>query len=98
MASADSAQQSRAQIRIRGRVQGVYYRASMVQEAQQAGLTGWVRNCADGSVEAVAEGSRAAIESLLAWCRQGPPGARVASVDVNWETATGSFSGFIVKR
>jgi acylphosphatase len=98
MASADSAQQSRAQIRIRGRVQGVYYRASMVQEAQQAGLTGWVRNCADGSVEAVAEGSRAAIESLLAWCRQGPPGARVASVDVNWEAATGSFSGFIVKR
>ena len=98
MASADSAQQSRAQIRIRGRVQGVYYRASMVQEAQQAGLTGWVRNCADGSVEAVADGSRAAIESLLAWCRQGPPGARVASVDVNWETATGSFSGFIVKR
>ena len=98
MASDDSAQQSRAHISIRGRVQGVYYRASMVQEAQKAGLTGWVRNCADGSVEAVAEGSRVAIESLLAWCRQGPPGARVASVDVSWEAAAGSFSGFTVKR
>jgi acylphosphatase len=94
----DSAQQSRAQIRIRGRVQGVYYRASMVQEAQKAGLAGWVRNCEDGAVEAVAEGSRPAIESLLAWCRQGPPGARVDSVDVSWEAAAGNFSGFTVKR
>jgi acylphosphatase len=98
MASDNSAQQSLAQIRIRGRVQGVYYRASMVQEAQKAGLTGWVRNCEDGDVEAVAEGSRAAIESLLAWCRQGPPGARVDSVNVNWQAAAGSFSGFTVKR
>jgi acylphosphatase len=94
----DSAQQSRAQIRIRGRVQGVYYRASMVQEAQKAGLAGWVRNCEDGAVEAVAEGSRPAIESLLAWCRQGPPGARVDSVDVSWKAAAGNFSGFTVKR
>ena len=53
-----------ATFKIRGRVQGVYYRASMVQEARGIGLTGWVRNCADGSVEAVAEGLGKRIEEL----------------------------------
>lgn len=98
MASHETDQPSRAQIRIRGRVQGVYYRASMVQEAHKARLVGWVRNCEDGSVEAVAEGRRAAIEALLAWCRLGPPGARVERVDVTWGEAAGEFSGFLIKR
>lgn len=94
----DDSGQQRAHIKIRGRVQGVYYRASMVQEAHKTGLTGWVRNCADGSVEAIAEGARPAIESLLAWCRHGPPGARVDNVEVNWQAAAGGLSGFVVRR
>ncbi len=88
----------RAHIRIRGRVQGVYYRASMVQAAAKAGLVGWVKNCEDGSVESIAEGSRGAVESLLAWCRQGPPGARVERVDVTGEEAGGKFLGFVIRR
>ena len=94
----DSGKKSRAHLKIRGRVQGVYYRALTVQEAQKLGLTGWVTNCADGSVEAVAEGTQATIESLIAWCRQGPAGARVDSVEVRWEVFRNDFPGFVVKR
>ena len=89
---------TRAHIQIRGRVQGVYYRASMVREAQHLGLTGWVRNDNDGSVEAVAEGVRADVESLIAWSHRGPAGARVDEVEVSWETPGHSFFGFVVKR
>ena len=71
-------EKSSVHLNISGRVQGVYYRASMLQEAQRLGLTGWVMNRPDGSVEAVAEGWKAKIEELIAWCRQGPQGARVA--------------------
>jgi acylphosphatase len=98
MTTADSMQQSRARIRIRGRVQGVYYRASLAQQAAQLGIVGWVRNCEDGSVEAVAEGNRAAIDSLLSWCRHGPPGARVDNVDALWETVAGDFDRFGIRR
>ena len=83
---------------IRGRVQGVYYRYSMVREAQNLGLTGWVRNREDGSVEAMAEGARPAIESLITWSRQGPAGARVDTVDVDWQASEHGFSGFVVRR
>lgn len=89
---------SRAHLKITGRVQGVYYRASALQQAQLLGLTGWVMNCADGSVEAVAEGARTKLESWIAWCHQGPAGARVAGVEVRWEPAQGVFHGFTVKR
>jgi len=89
---------SRAHLQIRGRVQGVYYRASMAREAQNLGLTGWVTNCDDGSVEAVAEGARSAIESLIDWCRQGPPGARVDKVEVSWQASERGFFGFIIRR
>lgn len=85
-------------LRIIGRVQGVYYRASTVQEAAKLSLTGWVRNCDDGSVEVIAEGSRAKLEELIAWCREGPPGARVNQIEVRWQTAEGGFRGFNIKR
>lgn len=62
---------------ISGRVQGVFFRASMVAEAQRLGLTGWVRNRRDGSVEAYACGKPAALDALVAWAEGGPPAARV---------------------
>jgi acylphosphatase len=88
----------RAHLKIVGRVQGVYYRASMVRQAQQLRLRGWVRNCDDGSVESIAEGQRSAIDALIAWCRQGPPGSRVDSIEIRWEAPQWEFSGFVVMR
>jgi acylphosphatase len=67
---------------VRGRVQGVGYRASTVYEARRLGLTGWARNLPDGTVEVVARGDTAAVDALLAWLQQGPRGARVTGVDV----------------
>ena len=70
------------QLRIHGRVQGVYYRASMVAEATRLGLHGWVRNRADVSVEALAHGGAPAVQALVDWARRGPPQALVERVDV----------------
>lgn len=67
---------------VSGRVQGVFYRASTVEQATRAGLTGWVRNLPDGRVEAHLEGSQAAIDRVVIWCRQGPPLARVDDLQV----------------
>jgi acylphosphatase len=88
----------RAHVTIHGRVQGVYFRASTVYEAQNLGLTGWVRNCPDGSVEAVAEGDRKKIEEWIAWCGRGPSGARVDKVEVRWLPSRGEFQAFQIKR
>jgi len=88
----------RVHLTIRGRVQGVYFRASAAYEAQNLGLTGWVRNCPDGSVEAVAEGDKNKIENLIAWCRRGPRGAQVESVDVGWLRFRREFQDFRIKR
>ena len=77
---------------IRGRVQGVGYRASLIDEARRLGVTGWVRNRRDGTVEAMVDGDSAAVAAIVAWARRGPPGARVADVLV--EDADGSFGEF----
>ena len=98
MCPANPDEPARAILKIRGRVQGVYYRASMVREAQQLGLTGWVMNCDDGSVAAVAEGPRHAIESLISWGNRGPAGARVEHVEAAWEAPDRSFSAFVIRR
>jgi len=88
----------RVYLRIEGRVQGVYFRASTVAQAQKIKVTGWVRNSPDGSVEVVAEGGQAEIEQLIAWCRDGPPGAHVTSVEVRYESLQDEFPGFSIKR
>jgi acylphosphatase len=77
---------------ITGRVQGVWYRASMAQEAQRLGVTGWVRNRADGSVEAMVAGSPEQIAAIMNWARHGPPAAQVEHVAV--ELGSGEFDGF----
>jgi acylphosphatase len=66
----------------RGRVQGVGFRYSMVEIATDAGISGWVRNRRDGSVEALVQGELEAVERVLAWCRIGPAGANVTGLDV----------------
>lgn len=88
----------RVHIMIHGRVQGVFFRASAEAEARRLGLGGWVRNCPDGSVEILAEGSREALEELLAWCAHGPPRAGVEHVDSNWQDYRGEFDDFSVRR
>jgi len=70
---------------VRGRVQGVFFRAEVSSRARALDLAGWVRNLPDASVEAVFEGPQEAVESLLRWCEHGPAGARVDTVDVTWE-------------
>lgn len=67
---------------IRGRVQGVGYRYAMVEVANAFRVAGWVRNRRDGTVEAFAQGDPAAVEAVIAWCRRGPPAARVEDVAV----------------
>ena len=67
-------------LRIAGRVQGVGFRDALSREAERVGVTGWVRNRADGDVEAVAQGDDAALEHLLAWAGRGPPAARVERI------------------
>jgi acylphosphatase len=85
---------ARAQVLISGRVQGVFYRAYTRDQAVARGLTGWVRNLPDGRVVAVFEGSREKIDSMLAWCRQGPPYAHVDEVLVDWQPHRGEFPDF----
>jgi acylphosphatase len=67
-------------VTIRGRVQGVGYRDAMIDAASAFGICGWVRNRGDGTVEALIQGDSAAVEKLLAWCRRGPPSARVTEI------------------
>jgi len=79
---------------VRGRVQGVGFRAFAAREAHRLGVAGWVRNEPDGSVLVLAEGDDRAAEAFLAWLRHGPPSARVTSVDPEWLTAAGDLASF----
>lgn len=89
---------ARAQLVVHGRVQGVWFRGAMQEEARRLGVAGWVRNRLDGTVEAEAEGERAHVEALVAWAHQGPPGARVERVEVVWVALRGERSGFVIRR
>ncbi|WP_018412353.1 acylphosphatase [Methyloversatilis thermotolerans] len=80
---------------VRGFVQGVHFRASMVQEARRLGVTGWVRNRRDGSVEAYAVGRPAALDALATWAERGPAAARVDECIVTPAEADRSLTGFV---
>ena len=86
----------RYRVVVHGFVQGVWFRQSCRRHAVDLGLAGWVRNCADGSVEAVFEGPEEDVAKAVAWCRAGPPAAEVSGIEVTEETPTGS-SGFSVR-
>ncbi|MBX5484425.1 MAG: acylphosphatase [Myxococcaceae bacterium] len=88
----------RVHLRIKGRVQGVWFRQSTREEAERLGVFGWVRNLPDGDVEAVLEGPEQAVETLVRWCHTGPPGARVTGVERTDETPIGEFGSFEVRR
>jgi acylphosphatase len=79
-------------LKISGGVQGVGFRYSFAEEAERLGVTGWVRNRRDGSVEAVVDGAQDAIDAMVAWARRGPPSARVTDVQVS--EVPGSFERF----
>lgn len=81
-----------------GRVQGVFFRATTQERAQLLGVTGWVRNRRDRSVHVVAEGEGAELQQLLQFLHDGPPQARVTSVEFAWLDATGEFDDFVVER
>jgi acylphosphatase len=87
----------RVRVRVRGRVQGVWFRESARLEALRLGLAGQVRNLPDGSVEAIAEGAPGAVEDFVAWCGVGPPSARVDALSSVDEPAEG-LAGFEVVR
>jgi acylphosphatase len=86
----------RRRVVVHGRVQGVFFRDSVRRLAQQRGVSGWVANREDGTVEAVFEGEADAVERLVAFCQDGPRGAEVSSVDVANEEPEGA-SGFSVR-
>jgi len=88
---------TRAHLYVSGRVQGVFFRSETQDEALRHSLTGWVRNLPDDRVEAVFEGEKESVEKLVEFCRRGPPGARVAKVDVTWENYTGQFKSFTIR-
>ena len=86
---AASMEMIRAHVVVRGRVQGVSFRVLTRDRARSRGVSGWVQNVPDGSVEAVFEGPADAVESLVEWCRRGPAGSAVVAADVTWEPPHG---------
>ena len=87
---------TRVHVQIRGRVQGVFFRAEARARAESLGVAGWVRNAPDGSVEAVFEGDDQRVDSMVDWCRRGPSGAQVDEVELQPQQPTGE-TGFSVR-
>ncbi|HOS96844.1 MAG TPA: acylphosphatase [Deltaproteobacteria bacterium] len=82
---------------IHGRVQGVWFRASTQEAAHTLKIRGWVRNAPDGSVEAHIQGDDRAVEEMVAWCRTGPPGARVDAVDIHETNPVEEYRSFTIR-
>ncbi len=87
----------RVRLIIKGRVQGVWFRDSTRRQANRLGVSGWVRNLPDGSVEVLAEGPADKVEKLVEWCHEGPPAARVDKVIQDQEAWRGEFDTFEIR-
>ena len=87
----------RAHVYVTGRVQGVFFRATTRDTAENRGVDGWVKNLADGRVEAVFEGSEDAVQSMVEFCHEGSSQARVEDVDVEYEDPEG-VEGVKIRR
>lgn len=92
------ADRARLHLLVSGLVQGVFFRQTTVDEARRLGLAGWVRNLPDGRVEVEAEGARDALQRLLAFCRRGPPAARVDDVEADWKAFVGDMRSFVARH
>ena len=88
---------ARAHVFAGGRVQGVFFRSETKHRADRHDLTGWVRNLPDGRVEAVFEGEKEAVQTLIEFCKHGPFGAKVTNFELTWENYTGEFDRFKIK-
>jgi acylphosphatase len=86
-----------AQVVIHGWVQGVYFRAFTRDQAKSLGLTGWVWNRRNGTVEAYFEGEKEKVDQMVAWCRRGSPSSRVEEVDVTFGPFSGDFDSFQIR-
>jgi len=95
--SRPAGERRRVRLVVGGRVQGVAFRFNTVHAANRLALNGWVRNCYDGTVEILAEGSPENVEALIEWCRIGPPGSRVTSLNHRDEATGPPLSGFDVR-
>jgi acylphosphatase len=93
----DTEDRTRAHVFVTGRVQGVFFRATTEETAAERGVDGWVRNLADGRVEAVFEGPESAVESVVEFCHEGSPAASVEDVSVEYEEPEG-LDGFQIRR
>ncbi len=87
----------KAHLVIHGQVQGVFFRAYFQDQAQTHHLTGWVKNCFDGTVEVILEGEESDVQKVVEWAHTGPSNAEVKRVDVSWEKATGEFKNFSIQ-
>lgn len=90
-------EKARAHLIVSGRVQGVCFRAETQRAARTFGVSGWVRNKRDGTVEAIVEGAKKDVISLINWCNAGPSLSRVEKVAVTWQDSLGEFSGFGIR-
>jgi len=88
----------RAHVLVSGKVQGVFFRSSTKDKAEELGISGWVRNLSDGRVEAIFEGEKEDVDKMVEWCRKGPEYARVTGIDVFMEDYKGEFKDFLLRR
>jgi len=91
------AEAGEAHVVVSGRVQGVWFRGNTRRAAEAAGVRGWVRNLPDRRVEAILQGERAAVETVIDFMRHGPPGAAVIDIVVSWRPAMEVFHGFDIR-
>jgi acylphosphatase len=93
----ESDDRERAHVYVSGQVQGVFFRDSAREKAEQLGLNGWVKNLPDGRVEALFEGPSESVREMVRWCEEGPLHAEVEDVDAEFEASQGDLTGFEVR-